>query len=180
MKKYWLKETAILFAVWIILSGRFEGKFLVFGILASAIIAAVCVPLQKIPGEKGKYAYCLLEMKFVRLAVYWIWLFFEIVKSSWAVARAVMSPSMKIHPHIVEFTCSFKNPAAVTTLVNSIILTPGTVTLDVREGNRFLVHVLTDEAARELFSGSMQRRIAALFEEEQAAEKKEQNLRPVK
>ncbi|MFR7990268.1 MAG: Na+/H+ antiporter subunit E [Anaerovoracaceae bacterium] len=165
MKRYWLREAVILFLLWIILSGRFEVKYLLFGIVSAAVIAALCVPLQKIPGESGKYAYSLLEMKFTRLASYWIWLFFEIVKSSWAVARAVLSPKMKINPHIVEFVCPFDNPAAVTTLVNSIILTPGTVTLDVLEGNRFLVHVLTDEAAEGLFAGNMQRHIAALFGE---------------
>ena len=164
MLKYCFKEAILLFGLWIILSGRFELKYLLFGIAASALVSWISLPLQRvsdIPGEKG---YWLLSMKFSKLAGYWIWLFFEIVKSSWNVAKAVMSPQMKINPHTIEFVCPFSHPVAVTTLVNSIILTPGTVTLNVQEGNRFVVHVLTDRAAEGLLEGSMQRHIAELFE----------------
>ena len=44
---------------------------------------------------------------------------------------------------------------------NSITLTPGTVTLDVRDG-QFLVHALTTDSAEGLLSGEMDRRVAAL------------------
>jgi multicomponent Na+:H+ antiporter subunit E len=47
-------------------------------------------------------------------------------------------------------------------LANSITLTPGTVTVRV-EGSRFLVHALTDSAARGL-PGAMEKRIANIFE----------------
>ena len=42
---------------------------------------------------------------------------------------------------------------------NSITLTPGTITLDVQD-DKFLVHALTDEAAADLDSGEMDRRVS--------------------
>jgi len=48
-----------------------------------------------------------------------------------------------------------------TILGNSITLSPGTVTLDVHEGE-LLVHCLTREGAEELRKGEVNRRVAAL------------------
>ena len=44
-------------------------------------------------------------------------------------------------------------------------VTPGTVTVEVKEEKYFLVHALTDEAALGLMDGTMQRKIAELFGE---------------
>ena len=44
---------------------------------------------------------------------------------------------------------------------NSITLTPGTISLDVRD-NQILVYALTKEAADGVESGEMDRRVAAL------------------
>jgi multicomponent Na+:H+ antiporter subunit E len=46
----------------------------------------------------------------------------------------------------------------VATYANSITLTPGTISVDVREGE-ILVHALTKEGAAGLLSGEMDRRV---------------------
>ncbi|NRA97861.1 MAG: Na+/H+ antiporter subunit E, partial [Planctomycetes bacterium] len=48
---------------------------------------------------------------------------------------------------------------------NSITLTPGTISLDVRK-NRIMVHALTEEAADGVLSGDMGRRVSALEAED--------------
>ena len=55
---------------------------------------------------------------------------------------------------------------ATSVLINSIILTPGTVTVEVSDEKHFVVHALTDDAAGGLLEGTMQRKIAELFGEE--------------
>ena len=65
-------------------------------------------------------------------------------------------------PRMVEFETKLEKELSKFGLANSITLTPGTVTVRV-EGNRFLVHALSDKAARNL-PGAMERRIANIFE----------------
>lgn len=80
---------------------------------------------------------------------------------------------MNINPQIVEIDYAFDNPAAVTVFVNSIILTPGTVTVDVIDERIFRVHALTDRAALGLMDGEMQRRISRVFERRKRRRKPE-------
>ncbi|MBR3755928.1 MAG: Na+/H+ antiporter subunit E [Firmicutes bacterium] len=165
MLKNWTKGTMILFAFWLILSGHFETKTLLAGIIASAAISRICVPLLSI---KDRYdePYCLLDLPLVRFLGYWIWMFKEICKASFCVAKTVVRPQMDIQPQIIEFYCEYCNPVAITLLINSIILTPGTVTIDVRENSSlFVVHALTSHAAEGLLEGTMQRKIGSLFGE---------------
>lgn len=166
MVKNWLKSTVILYIFWLILSGHFEPKYLVVGFLASAVIARICVTLLSIK-DRFDEPYFVLDINLFKFAGYWIWLFTEICKSSISVAKAVLQKNMPIQPQLIEFYCEYRNPVAITMLINSIILTPGTVTIDVREeSSLFVVHALTDHAAEGLLEGSMQRRIGRLFGED--------------
>ncbi|MBR3785110.1 MAG: Na+/H+ antiporter subunit E [Firmicutes bacterium] len=165
MVKYWVKGTAILYILWLLLSGILKPKFLIVGFVTSLIITFICLPSLWIEGRDGKTKYCLLDVSFFKLAKYWIWLFIEIAKSSISVAKIVVSPKMKMNPQLIEFDCWYKNPIATSVLINSIILTPGTVTVEVTDERHFLVHALTDEAALGLMDGTMQRKIAELFGE---------------
>lgn len=166
MMKNWLKATAILFAFWLVLSGHFELKYVLVGFFASAVIARVCVPLLYIK-DRFDGLYCILDLPLLKFIGYWIWLFSEICKASISVARTVTKPRMDIQPQLIEFYCEYRNPVAITMLINSIILTPGTVTIDVRENSSlFVVHALTDHAAEGLLEGTMQRKIGKLFGED--------------
>ena len=165
MIKYWFKGTVILYLSWLLLSGILKPKFLIVGLVTAMFVAAICLPSMWIEGRDGKRRFCLLDVSFFKLAKYWIWLFIEIAKSSFHVAKIVMSPQMRINPQLVEFDCWYQNPIATSVLINSIILTPGTVTVEVKDEKHFLVHALTDEAALGLLDGTMQRKIADLFGE---------------
>lgn len=165
MIKYWLKATVILYILWLILSGKMEAKFLIVGLAAAGVIAWICLKSLWILDEKKERTYSLLDISLWRFARYWLWLFVEIVKASLGVAKLVVQPKMPIDPQIIEFQWKYDNPIATTMLINSIILTPGTVTLDVLDGNHFVVHALTYDAAKGLLEGEMQRHIAAVFGE---------------
>jgi len=96
-----------------------------------------------------------------RLPRYWGWLFVEIVKSSFTVARIILQRHMPISPTVVEFEAGSTDPVSQVMLGNSITLTPGAVTLDVHAG-KLLVHCLTKEGAEELLSGEFNKRATAL------------------
>ena len=55
---------------------------------------------------------------------------------------------------------------ATVVLANSITLTPGTITMNVTDDGLFEVHALTDGAAEGLLDGSMQKKVAELFNEQ--------------
>lgn len=165
MDKYWLKMTFILYILWIVLSGRFEAKFLLIGLVSCGIIAKLCISSLWVSGRDNERMYSIIDTGLWAFTKYGFWLLIEIIKASLDVAKAVLSPKMKINPQIIEFDCRYQNPMAISMLINSIILTPGTVTLDVENNCHFVVHALTDDAAKGLIEGSMQRKIAELFRE---------------
>ena len=89
------------------------------------------------------------------------WLLWEIAKANWDVARIILKPSLPIKPRLMRIRASQKTDLAKVIYANSITLTPGTITLDVRD-DKFLVHALSDEAAADLDTGEMDRRVSAM------------------
>ena len=85
----------------------------------------------------------------------------EIVLSNLAVARVILDPKLPIHPRILRVPAGQRSDLGQVIYANSITLTPGTVTLDVRDGH-MLVHALTTESAKGLLTGEMDRRVAQL------------------
>lgn len=162
---YFVILSVVLFAFWLLLSGKFEVKFLVYGIASSIISAYVCMPLLLVPSKDGKKKYFAFGVNLGKFALYWIWLMREVVNANLDVERAVVRSEMAINPMMVSFKMPYENPMAHATLANSITLTPGTITVDVSEDGVYLIHALTDGAREGLLSGGMQQKIAELFGE---------------
>ena len=143
-----------LFASWLLLSGHFDAALMTYGALSSALVVALVAHLgvldvEALPVHLG-----------IRPFLYYIpWLMKEIVLSNNAVARVILDPRLPIHPRILRVEASQKTDVGRVTYANSITLTPGTVTLDVRDG-QLLVHALTTESAAGLLTGEMDRRVS--------------------
>ncbi|MFC4543337.1 Na+/H+ antiporter subunit E [Halosolutus amylolyticus] len=76
----------------------------------------------------------------VRYFVAFSW---EIVRANLDVAYRVLSPEMPIEPEVILVPLRVETDLAVTTIANSITLTPGTVTLDHdEETNALYVHAV--------------------------------------
>jgi multicomponent Na+:H+ antiporter subunit E len=54
----------------------------------------------------------------------------DLVIANFAVARLVLTPSLPIQPAVVEVPLRVRSDTAITTIANSISLTPGTLTMD--------------------------------------------------
>ena len=96
-----------------------------------------------------------------RVLTYWAWLLKEIVMSSLAVTKVVLSPRLPISAQYIELKASAPGSIGQVIFANSITLTPGTLTLDLYQGN-LKVHALTQQTADDLMTGEMDRRVAAL------------------
>lgn len=154
-----------LFLVWVILSGKFEAKFLLIGLFSSLAISYISLPLLIIRNGKNGRRFFVFGVNFYKLFLYFLWLCGEIFKSSIDVAKEALKPKMDYVPRIIYFSMPFENPMASVVLSNSIIMTPGTITIDVTDDGIFEVHALNQAAADGVMSGEMQRRVAALYGE---------------
>lgn len=147
----------ILIASWLLWSGLYKPILLALG----AFSCLLCVYLAK---RTGFFTDATGLRLIPKLPVYWFWLAIEIVKSSFEVAKIVLSPKLPISPTVIEFEALPKGPIGQAILGNAITLSPGTVTLDVYQG-RMQVHCLTKAGAADLLQGDANRRTAALTEE---------------
>jgi len=97
-----------------------------------------------------------------RLALYTPILLWEIAKANVALAYVVLHPSLPIDPRTVEFDAAVWGDMPVTTLANSITLTPGTLTVDVAR-QHFIVHALIPDAETDLLDGKLERLVRFVF-----------------
>lgn len=154
----YLMFTALLIAAWVLWSGMFKPLLLGLGAFSCALAGYIAVRM-------GYFDSRVFALRFnMRLLGFWAWLLTEIVKSSLEVARIVLSRNLRLSTRVVEIDASRLSPVDQAVLGNSITLTPGTLTLDDKDG-RLLVHALTAEGAEALEEGEMLRRVAAIHED---------------
>jgi len=73
----------------------------------------------------------------------------EVLTANLEVAYRVLHPSLPIDPSVVEVPLRVETDLAITTIANSITLTPGTLTMDYdEERNALYVHALAGERDR--------------------------------
>ena len=83
------------------------------------------------------------------------------VKANLDVAKIILTPSLPISPRLIRVPGTQRTDMGLVTYANSITLTPGTITLDVRDGY-LLVHALTAESAAGVRTGEMDAKVTAL------------------
>ena len=147
-----------LFAFWLVLSGHYDLLHLGAGLLSSGLVTWLSLEVLRLDTSPRTGASVW------RLIRYIPWIFGQVVVASLHVVHLVLRPS-GIRPQIVRFRTGLRSDLAKTLLGNSITLTPGTVTMDI-VGDEFIVHALSDHAARELRGGAMERRVARIFNDE--------------
>lgn len=91
----------------------------------------------------------------------------ELLTANVDVAYRVLAPSMPIEPAVVEVPLRVQSDLAITTIANSITLTPGTLTVRV-EGRSLTVHTLMPGAREDLFDGGLERGVRFVFYGRQA------------
>lgn len=141
------------FAFWLALSGHWDAVHVGLGAAAATLVAVL---------NRGEQALTGMIRRLPWLAAYAGWLLVEIVLANLHVARIVLDPRLPIDPVVVRVPAPAADALVVTTYANSITLTPGTVTLDVEQGE-LVVHALTPATAAGVTSGAMGRRIARVF-----------------
>jgi multicomponent Na+:H+ antiporter subunit E len=157
-----LEQFLVLFGVsylfYLLLAGSVAAFELVTGAISAGVVSAALwkvvlttsVRPVRLAGQVGRFA------------LYVPYLLWEIAKANVEIAYVVLHPDLPIDPEMVEFDAAVWSALPVTTLANSITLTPGTLTVDVSR-RHFTVHTLTRSSREGLFSGTLERAVRFVF-----------------
>ncbi len=158
---------AVLYGFWIVLSGRFESKYLIIGALCTLVVTFLTQDLAQSEysriAKPARTAFSILSSAWSFLC-YSTWLLWSIVQSSLQVAYLVLHPRLPIRPGLLRFRTALKSQTGHIILANSITLTPGTITVDLSDGT-YTVHALVPEAAEALLNAKMQSKLEKVFGE---------------
>lgn len=131
----------ILIALWLLLSGYWNKAVLMgFGAISVAITLWFAERAETIDREG------VPSSLFPRIIGYMGWLLFEIGKANLQVTREVLRPQIRLAPKLFRVPANQPSDLTRTIFANSVTLTPGTVTVDVRE-DCLLIHALDESFA---------------------------------
>ena len=161
-------QFVILLVFWLLLSGRYDAREIIFGVISAALVTLLTNDLFYSVLQRGerlrtKFRQVLLQMW--RFLLYLPWLVLQIIMANVQVAYLVLHPKMPIEPVLLLFRTRMRKGISQVTLGNSITLTPGTITASLDSGN-YIVHTLKPPLASGLVEGKMQGRIARVYLEE--------------
>ena len=140
----------VYFALWVVLNGRWTLEIGAFGLVFAALLYAFTCKFLGYSVKK--------DIKLMRGlkagARYVVLLLSEIVKANVAVMHIVLNPDIEPKPRLVRFKSGLKSEAHRVALADSITLTPGTITSQLR-GDEYVVHCLDEGMADGLTQGAL-------------------------
>lgn len=133
----------LFFLIWIIFNGQLTLEIAAFGVVIAGVMYwFICRFLGYHPANDVilyKRFFLALHYAFVLLA--------EILKANGAVFKMIYSEKYCFEPAVVHFKTTLHSTFARVLLANSITLTPGTITVSLRE-DEYVVHCLDKELAQ--------------------------------
>jgi len=123
----------LLLGIWLLLNASLSPVIVVAGIAVALIITVFFSARHPVFRD--------MKLNPKAISYFFIYLFvftFELIKANFDVAGRVLSPSLPINPGIVEVKTRLKSKIGRLALANSITLTPGTLTVDIKEDSLFI------------------------------------------
>lgn len=125
----------LLFACWVIFNQNFTLEIALFGVAISAVVYLFICKFMDYSVQKDLF----IMKKFPRILAYILRLIVEILKANFTLFRIYFSKKKNREPVIVSFETSLQTRIGRSLLANSITLTPGTITMELK-GNVLKVH----------------------------------------
>lgn len=148
-----------LYALWLLLNGQWTTEIAVTGLVISVLLYLfICKFMDYSPKRDWEFF-----RRIPRLTAYIIYLIGEIFKSAWQTIVLIWSPKQIVEPEITSFRTKLKTGWGKVILANSITLTPGTITVDVRD-DLMLVHCIDKSYGEGLEDSEMEHRVAHVEE----------------
>jgi len=132
--------------LWMLLWGVFDIYYLVAGFVLGYLLLGLISRTIEGPGYGTK------GWKLLSFAIYFVR---TLIKANIQVAHEIVTPGYGMTPRVIRYDVQGLTPGQITSLANTITLTPGTLSVDVGDDHRFLyVHCMyaadRDTAVREL------------------------------
>lgn len=163
-----LGQAVVASLLWLAFSGKYDLVHLAYGVVSVGIVLGLSGHLASYR-DRPEQDEWMRQLRWARLPGFALWLLWQILLSNFHVAKQVLTPNIPVDPQMLKVPFPTQLEVAVTVIGNSITLTPGTITLEVKEGY-LVVHALDRVSMAALMKGDMQRRVAALFGLELAGE----------
>jgi len=157
-----LEQALVLFGISFLFYLGLAGSLALFELVTGAITAAVVATALWGVSLTTPIRHAATAAQLARLSLYAPYLLYQIAKANVEIAYVVLHPDLPIDPEVVEFDAAVWSALPVTTLANSITLTPGTLTVDVTR-RHFTVHTLTGSSRENLFGGALERAVRFVF-----------------
>lgn len=155
--KHKISLILVLSGVWLAWSGHTELLILALGAGSIVFVVWLSAHMKIVDSESVP-----TTLRYGRVIAYVPWLAREIVKANLDVARRILTPGpLPIAPRFVRVPVSQRTSVGQVIYANSITLTPGTISVDLIDGE-ILVHALSAEAAAGVADGVMDAKCAAL------------------
>ncbi|MDY6764450.1 MAG: Na+/H+ antiporter subunit E [Halobacteria archaeon] len=142
--KRWVLIAGLLTVLWMLLQGTFTSlESVVGGAIAGLILGFIAIfPFRRMYAQETDAVSFLRRVPL--FFVYMVIFLKDVLIANIQVARIVVSPSLPIDPRVVEIPLRVESDLAITTIANSITLTPGTLTMDYNEEkNALYVHSIS-------------------------------------
>lgn len=122
-----------LMGIWLLINNSLANDIIISGIIISLAIPWLFC------GKCEVFTHLNLSPKAILYSFLFLFTFLiELVKSNLDVASRVISPKLPINPGIVEVKTKLKSKIARVVLADSITLTPGTFTLEIKDDSLFI------------------------------------------
>ncbi len=155
MIRHIISLSAGLAAFWLLNSGHYNSLILALGVISILIVLFMVYRMDVIDHESQP-----LHLTF-KITGYYFWLIKEIILANVQVVKHIWLGNDSISPTLATIKASQKTDMGKVIYANSITLTPGTVTVDLK-GDIITVHSLLGENITALEEGEMDRRVSRL------------------
>ena len=125
----------IFFVFWVLLNGRLNSEVILTGVLVTVLISLLFYRFAGLsPVTERK-----IILKIFSIIGYILYLVTQMIKANIQIIKIVLSKTIEIRPQIKYFDSPLRSDIAKTALATSIILTPGTIVIELTD-ERFGVH----------------------------------------
>ena len=149
--------------VWIIFNGRLTVEIVLIGLVIAALMCVFTCKFMDYSLEKEKLFY----KRIFFFGTYIALLIKEIIKANLLVMRMILNGNEIVEPVIVRIKTNLKTETARVILANSITLTPGTITVSLKD-DELIVHCLDKSMAEGMEQSLFVKMLEELEEREES------------
>ena len=160
--KRFFSTLIIYFLFWLAYTTSFAAEEMIIGIIIATLLSLFTYKsFTQIKSDNNIFKRIISFIAYIPIFI------IEMVKANIDVARRVINPNLPINPGIVKINTDLSSDYAKLFLANSITLTPGTLTMDVKDDSLYIhwidVASSDKDEQKEQIAGKFEDRLGGIF-----------------